>query len=100
MVCPSVPSHIAALPSATGIETFNRQRILHLLQGGPTLLPQSARVKQAKSGERASPTSTRQEACGQEQPGRGDRHCDRRPAELREELFVRCRAECARTSPS
>src|SRR5258708_29019578 len=49
MVCPRVPSDMAAFPSATGIETFKRQRIAHLLQGGQNVLPSSEGVKRVQS---------------------------------------------------
>src|SRR5216684_3534260 len=53
MVCPSVPSDTAAFPSATGIETFKRQRIAHLLKDGRNVLPSSEGVKRAQSRGRA-----------------------------------------------
>src|ERR1700687_1279876 len=48
MVDPRVPSHIAAFPSATGMETFKSTRTLHLHKSGQTVLPPAGGVKQQR----------------------------------------------------
>src|ERR1700726_1491467 len=99
MVCPRVPAEIAAFPSATGIETFKRQRISHLLQRWPectSAMPRS----QASTGPREASIPTHQEAYEQKRTDPGDRNCGRRQAGLREELYVPSHAEFEQISLS
>src|ERR1700736_5470736 len=96
MVDPSVPSAIAAFPSATGIETFKRHRIVHLSRWAEWTAVIGGVSTKRRRPEDASLTSRCREACERKRLGQDDRQHDRRAAMLREVLFVPCRVECGR----